>query len=220
MPTTEEVKSYYDGFVTYLKKDRERLNPRHKAIFNIVDLVGNIKQINSVLEIGCGIGIISEYMKQYVDEVCAVDISETNIEYARQTVKDVEFLCGDIFKVNLACKKFDLIALFDVLEHIPLSMHRKLFKQLLYWSHDDTIIAITIPDADYLDYVRKQWPEKLQIIDESIYFYPFLEMLRSFQLEVLMYQKYGIDCKNQYQVYLLEQKKLFELLPPTLSGRG
>ena len=209
MPTTEEVKSYYDGFVTYLKKDRERLNPRHKAIFNIVDLVGNIRQINSVLEIGCGIGIISEYMKKYVDEVCAVDISETNIEYARQTVKDVEFLCGDIFKVNLAYKKFDLIALFDVLEHIPLSMHRKLFKQLLYWSHDNTIIAITIPDADYLDYVRKQWPEKLQIIDESIYFYPFLEMLRSFQLEVLMYQKYGIDCKNQYQVYLLEQKKLF-----------
>ena len=98
--------------------------------------------------------------------------------------------------------------------------YRKLFKQLLYWSHDDTIIAITIPDADYLDYVRKQWPEKLQIIDESIYFYPFLEMLRSFQLEVLMYQKYGIDCKNQYQVYLLEQKKLFELLPPTLSGGG
>ena len=73
-------------------------------------------------------------------------------------------------------------------------------------------MVVTIPDPDYLSYMREHHPEKLQVVDESIYFDEFKSLIDKYDLEIMKYERYGIDYDNQYRFYLLNYKKpKFEL---------
>jgi len=89
----------------------------------IADLIP-INENTSVLEIGCA---EAGNMKPFVDMGCkvtGVDISCSRIELAKDYYKDhknrqnLELICEDIYKVK-PTKKFDIIIMRDVIEHIP-----------------------------------------------------------------------------------------------------
>ena len=78
-----------------------------------------------VLEIGCG---EAGNLKPFVDLGCkatGIDIACNRIELAREFYSDhklknnLELICSDIYKVDPAGKKYDLIIMRDVIEHIP-----------------------------------------------------------------------------------------------------
>jgi 2-polyprenyl-3-methyl-5-hydroxy-6-metoxy-1,4-benzoquinol methylase len=86
------------------------------------DLI-SINENTTVLEIGCA---EAGNMKPFVDMGCkvtGVDISCSRIELAKEYYKNhknrenLELICEDIYKVNPA-KKFDIIIMRDVIEHI------------------------------------------------------------------------------------------------------
>ena len=100
-----------------------------------------------------------------------------------------------------------MITLFDVLEHFPKPQHPLVFSRIKQCSHDSTLIAITIPDAWYLDFFRKHYPERLQVVDESIPFEEIMSLFSCFNMETITYQRFGIDFENQYRFYLLNYRK-------------
>ncbi len=161
---------------------------------------------NTALEIGCGIGIISEYIAKNAGKVTALDISEENIKFAKATLENINFHREDFLEFNSGIK-FDLITLFDVLEHFPKSNHSRVFKKIRELANSDSIIAINLPDADFLAYMREHHPQKLQVVDESVYFDELKILFDENNLEILKYEKYGIDYDNQYRFYLLGFKK-------------
>lgn len=113
-----------------------------------------------------------------------------------------------------AKNKYDLITLFDVLEHIPKEIHSNVFKRINEISNSNTIIIMTIPDPDYLAYIREHSSEKLQLVDESIYLDEMMQILKENNLEVLVFEKYGIDYDAQYNFYLLCYNKIqYEMSP-------
>jgi SAM-dependent methyltransferase len=78
----------------------------------------------TVLEIGCG---EAGNLKPFVDMGCkatGIDISCARIELAKEFYKDhinrqnLTLICEDIYKVN-PDKKYDVIIMRDVIEHIP-----------------------------------------------------------------------------------------------------
>ena len=87
-----------------------------------------LKQIDSkkmtdldVLDLGCGGGLISESLSRLNANVTGVDFVKNNIEVAkRHALKKklkINYIQDDIEKLRLA-KKFDLIIIFEVLEHL------------------------------------------------------------------------------------------------------
>lgn len=94
----------------------------------VVPLFDDYFKINSnttVLEIGCA---EAGNIKPFVDLGCRVtgiDISCGRIELAKEFYKNhknkenLELICKDIYKVKPTDKKYDIIIMRDVIEHIP-----------------------------------------------------------------------------------------------------
>ena len=206
MKRKEEIKDFYEKFAQNLIRDKINPNPRHQKIIGYLKKVFQKYNFKNALEIGCGIGIISEFISKSVPDVTGIDISGENIKFAKATVKKVDFHCSDFLEFPVKAK-FDVITLFDVLEHLPKETHQNVFKRITEISNPTTILIMTIPDPYYLSYVRKNNPEKLQVVDESIYLDVLVSIFNENKLEVLKFEKYGIDYENQYNFYLLGYRK-------------
>lgn len=84
-----------------------------------------ISNATTVLEIGCA---EAGNLKPFVDlgcQVTGIDIACNRIELAKEFYKNhknranLELICKDIYKVKPSDKKFDVIIMRDVIEHIP-----------------------------------------------------------------------------------------------------
>ncbi|WP_051618084.1 methyltransferase domain-containing protein [Desulfofundulus thermocisternus] len=206
--TDESIKEYYDNFLQYLKKDRERENPRHKYLKKRLSQI--IKKGQKVLDLGCGIGITTEYIYSLgVSKVVGVDISPKLIEYAKQTVKGAEFIVHDITNLRLK-EKFDVILMRDVMEHIAFERYDDLFVTIKEHLEPNGLVYISIPDSDYMSFINKNRPDLMQIIDNSITFEQINYLCRKNDLRILLFNVYGIFIGNEYNEYLLCNKTQFE----------
>lgn len=165
----EEVAKYYDNFKHHQKK--LGINIRHRTIFSNLKKAG-LQHDSKVLEIGCGIGTVSNLILRYITsgKFTGVDISPESIGHARGfngAYKNAEFVVSDMSDFKSALK-YDFVVLPDVLEHIPVQAHAALFKTLADHSHENTVILINIPEPYTLGWTRVNHPERLQIIDQSL----------------------------------------------------
>lgn len=84
-----------------------------------------LEDIESVLDIGCGSGVITAELARRMEkaDVEGVDLSEVGIRHAKEKyshINNLSFFCDDAVKLSEdgAGSKFDLITLFELLEHI------------------------------------------------------------------------------------------------------
>jgi trans-aconitate 2-methyltransferase len=124
-----------------------------------------------VLEIGCGIGTVSGLIIKNIPngKFTGVDISSESVEMAKKLnpTPNAEFLVSDMSNFTHQTK-FDFVVLPDVLEHIPVEQHANIFKILSEVTTGNAAILINIPEPNFLNWARKNQPEKLQIIDQSL----------------------------------------------------
>jgi len=207
-PTTNEVKSYYDNFLGYLKYDHTRENPRHTKIKE--DLSDIIKKGYSVLDLGCGVGITTRYIAELGAKVIGVDLSPKLIEFARDNSahENSEYKVADITTVNLGKKKFDVICLCDVMEHIPREKIPDLLKNIERYAHEDTTIYLNIPDARLQGWLQKNHPNKLQIVDKGYSMSDILNWFESINFETIKIKIYGVDLPLQYTSYIFVRRDI------------
>jgi len=208
-PTTNEVKTYYNNFLDYLKHDHEHPNLRHNKIKK--DLSGIIKKGMRVLDLGCGTGITTRYIAKLGAKVIGVDLSPKLIEFAKvnSTHENAEYIVSDITKVDLDKKKSDAICLIDVMEHIPREKIPDLIKNIKKHSFVNTIIYLNIPDARLQNWLRKNRPDKLQIIDEAYSIMEILGWFSSIGFEPIKIKIYGVNFPLQYTSYIFVKGDVF-----------
>lgn len=165
----QQVEDFYNTFKDHQKK--LGVNIRHRTIFKNLKEAG-LNLNSKVIEIGCGIGTVSGLILKYISQgsFVGVDISYESIELAKKINSQyhyAEFLVNDMSSFTHSTK-FDFVVLPDVLEHIPVQQHLNLFKVLSAVTTENAIILINIPEPNYLNWTRKNFPEKLQIIDQSL----------------------------------------------------
>lgn len=101
------------------KKEAEKNIKIAEQLFSQIDL-SNVKK---VLEVGCGIGVLSSYLaKEYGWNVTGIDLDPEQIERAKKDNKENEnlrFLEADVTKLPFENNEFDMVLSFDVLHHIP-----------------------------------------------------------------------------------------------------
>ena len=93
----------------------ERLNP-------LADFSSRIPQMGHILDAGCGNGLYSRYLSEEF-KVIGVDISEKQIELAKQNAPKANFNCEDMTKINYPDEYFDGILSFYAIIHVPRDEH-------------------------------------------------------------------------------------------------
>lgn len=187
-PSSKEVEKFYDEWIGRQKK--VNINSRHLYIFN--NLIKNgLKRNSSVIEIGCGIGTLSELILKYLKGgvFFGNDISPESINYAKKRFakyKNASFEAFDVAHKELI-NKYDFIILADVLEHIPIEAHNELFKAFSNISHKKTKLVINIPHPRLIEYQKVHEKELLQIIDQALPFHHIMELAGNYGFELLQF---------------------------------
>jgi trans-aconitate 2-methyltransferase len=170
-PPMPDVASYYDDYAD--RQLRIGINARHHAIAAGLREAG-WHHGDRVLEVGAGIGTLTGLLAEELGpggSLLAVDLSPHSIELARERLHshaNIELLAADVLELELE-RKFDVIVLPDVIEHIPLDLHDRLFGRLTGWLTDDGFIFLNYPNPLYLAWCHEHTPEVLQIIDQPVH---------------------------------------------------
>jgi len=173
VPTPDQVKRFYNAF----SRDRMlsyRISGNLRIERAVEFFCSAINEDEAILDVGCGIGILTEAMaKRTRGYVLGIDISDQNIWYAQKTAvaSNLKFMVADVLDDTIALP-FDrppsLITLCDVIEHIPDDRRRKLFKKFSEIGASNLRVMMTYPTAANLEYLEKEMPSEIQIIDNRI----------------------------------------------------
>lgn len=204
------VAEFYDGFAAH--QEKIGINSRHLQILDKLKRAG-LKPHHKVLEIGCGIGTVSQLMAKFVKKghVHAVDISPESIAKANvlwKPLTNLSFEVSDMTDFHKPAETYDFFVFPDVLEHIPAEDHQHLFEIIQRHSHGESSIFIHIPAPRFLEWMIANEPEKLQVIDQpldtgklvtavSAYGY-FLEKMESYSI---FYQE------HDYQYFIFRNQR-------------
>ncbi len=215
METSEQIGKWYDGFAG--RQVKTSVNLRHYKIMEFL-AAARLSRNDRVLEIGCGIGTLTGLLASYLGkgEIVAVDISPESVEIARKRLSqesNVRFMVSDMTDFNHT-EVFDFIILPDVLEHIPVDQHRRLFRTLADHMHDNSVILIHIPHPRALDYIRATDPGQMQIIDQSVEADTLIGDAYASGLTLINYNSYSLfDKEHDYAVISLRKKNAVTLSP-------
>ena len=115
------------------------------------------KPINkSLLEIGCAFGFFVNLGEKYFKDVEGIDISTDAIEYAKKKYNNIFYL-GDFINHNYKKKIFDVICLWDTIEH--LKEPEKYIEKTSHLLPKGGKLALTTPDIGSLvaKFRKKNW---------------------------------------------------------------
>lgn len=162
---------YYDNYVD--RQVQVGVNDRHRAIIRSLHEAG-LRAGQRVLEIGCGIGTLTELLVDAVGsdgEVTALDLSPRSITVAQERIgnaANLELIAGDVLELEIP-SSFDAVVLPDVIEHIPIASHPALFGRIATWLAPSGFVLLNYPNPHYLEWCREHTPEVLQLIDQPIH---------------------------------------------------
>ncbi len=163
------------------------------------------RSINSVLEIGTGVGVITEFLSKRIKEVKSIDISSNNLNIAKKHLNNnVTLIEGDILDLELK-GNFDLILLLDVLEHIPKEKHTSVIKKIKRIMNPESLLVISIPNPYFLEFMSNKG-FSLQIVDEKIFPKDIFKLCEINDMIIVSFMMFGIDYKNQYVMYQIENR--------------
>jgi 2-polyprenyl-3-methyl-5-hydroxy-6-metoxy-1,4-benzoquinol methylase len=204
MSSDNRVELFYDNFVEGLINDYKSFNRRQDFIKQLCKQF--IPKNATVLEIGCGTGIVTRTILQIASKVVAVDISSNNIEVARSYLRkqNIDLYVWDVLSDQSPLEKgitFDAIVFADVIEHIQPEKVGELFRKLGGMLNNNGRIILAYPSIEYQQFLRKHKPSALQIIDEEI---DLPSLLKKTLLKPIYFSYKNVWGNNQY-VHLVLQ---------------
>jgi SAM-dependent methyltransferase len=115
----------------------------------LADLQGRIPQHGQILDIGCGCGVpVARYLAAAGHQVTGVDISDVQIERARQLVPGGTFIRADITATDFPPDSFDAVVCLYALIHLPLDHQPQVLRDIARWLRPGGwLLATTGQDA-------------------------------------------------------------------------
>jgi len=104
-----------------------RFTARHQKSIDLCGDVGGKK----ILNIGCYNGWFEQAMiKKGAREVVGIDTNKKFIKIAQNNVPEAEFLKISTLSLNFPKNQFDLVTIFDVIEHLPKNTEVQCFQKI------------------------------------------------------------------------------------------
>lgn len=203
----QTISSFYNKFKQ--QQAETGVNLRHYIVFDKCIKAG-LKKNHHVLEIGCGIGTFTRLLARFITsgDIVATDISNESIELAKQSLKSsgkTKFIVSDMRDFNPG-SNFDFVVMVDVLEHIPFEQYDQLFGIINANTHGNSVLAMNIPHPDMIRFIRKNHPEMLQIIDNSIEMDFLTQHISKNGFRLTGYKPYCIHNSDNDYVFMTFEK--------------
>ena len=180
-----------------------------------------------VLEVGCGIGVMTALMAEVVRRgtIVAFDLSPGSIEVARAFNRgsaQVRFAVADARTVELdtSAAPFDFIVLLDILEHIPREAHPQVFARLRQLSDERTVVAINIPSPQYQRWQHEHDRSALQVIDQALDTDALLADLYAADFVLDRFETYDVWRRDEYQFLAARVRAPYRPGPPAPFRRS
>ena len=180
--------------------------------------------MNSFAEVGCGTGfVLHSVRKSFPDaKITAIEIYANALEHARSRIPDARLIQADVHNFPFK-KEFDLVGMFDVLEHIDNDLSA--LKNLRHSLKPGGGILVTVPQHKWLwsasdtlachrrRYTRNELDEKLRNAGfRPIKFFSFI----TFLLPVLALSRFtrsrnekGMDAADELKISKLFNKLFY-----------
>jgi len=163
-PDKKVLEKYYDEFKYETGFITEKLIRKEARQF----LKGISQSKGDLLDIGCGAGFYLDEAKKVGWKVTGVEMSKQLADYATRKF-NMPVIVGDFVKVKLPAKKFDVIVLSQVIEH--LTDPKPMFNKIRLYLKNNGLFYIATPNIEsWLFKVQRQnFP--YMIPPEHVYFY-------------------------------------------------
>ena len=118
MDTRSKSEKFWDRTAIYYDKEEKKDEPTY---LKFIENAGKYLKVNdTVLDFGCGTGLVSNEIADNVKMVYAFDISSKMIEIGRDKatelkIQNIDYLKTTIFDERFKCDSFDAILIFNVL---------------------------------------------------------------------------------------------------------
>lgn len=123
IPSDADLNNLYTDsfFIDGQKSPLDGFNIKENPTYlNALMRLENIKRIGydkgQLLDIGCATGIFLKAASSFFD-CTGLDVSEYATEFARKNL-GINALCGNIFDINFKSQSFDIVTMWDVIEHV------------------------------------------------------------------------------------------------------
>lgn len=139
---SEQWKSMQEGPARYLHRVRMNF-----LIEKLKDIKNQSSRSIRILDAGCGDGVVTSYIESVCkdnDEVIGVDLNQIRLNRAKKNCPNVNFVFGDITKLNFTNDSFDIIVLHHIIEHI--ANDETVLKECYRVLNEDGYLIIGIPN--------------------------------------------------------------------------
>jgi len=206
MVVRADVRAFYDAFlesrmVQYRLFGNQRIERAAQRIEPYVH------PGHRVLDIGCGIGIVTERLAARArgGRVWGIDLSPRNVWYASHTVRksNVSFFTADALADAEQIRErtggaFDVITMVDVIEHIPEGERAALLATVRALSAPNAVLVLTYPSPQYQRWLHANRPQELQIIDNVVELPALLAEAGAAGYGLRHYSLENVWMRNQY----------------------
>jgi len=114
-------------------------------------LLTRLEPGSSVLDLGCGSGDPADVEISKVHKITGVDVSQVQINLARQNVPAGNFIQADAGSVDFPPASFEAVVSFYTIEHIPRKEHQALLGHIHQWLRAGGFLLISMEAGDYDD---------------------------------------------------------------------
>jgi SAM-dependent methyltransferase len=199
--STADTAAYYETFSLEAgAADWRHDNARHLRIrLELARLLGAARGLR-ILEVGCGAGVLTSELCRY-GQVTAMDLSARAIALAAELEPRATFLAGRFQEAELH-GEFDLIAAFDVLEHVPPGERSDFLGRVDTLLSSRGWVILTTPHPGHTRSLHEREPDRLQIVDEPVNPQETAALASAYGLELVDYRVYDVDRPGvrQYQI--------------------
>ncbi len=131
---TDPVELVRSGYNAISRAYRGDDDPAHEYDHWLADLEARIPDCGQVLDIGCGCGVpVARRLAAAGHQVTGVDVSDVQIERARQLVPGAAFLRADATDIAFPPDSFDAVVCLYALIHMPLDRQPRLLREVARW---------------------------------------------------------------------------------------
>ena len=133
--------------------DEQNMNEHRLGMEKKISSLLSKRTVRSLLDIGCGVGLLVEAATRHGINATGVDVSSFAIEYGRHELGLQRLFVGNPDDVLDSCERYDVVYLNHVIEHVH--DPAELVKQCSKYLEPGGWLVIEVPDIDSTGALRK-----------------------------------------------------------------